>query len=93
MSCLAVALMVASMVALYTALPSIAVDIGASHVSESYAAALELAGRSGPVAEPFRQFAEAAFVHGISQAAFVLGCVVLVGAVPIAIWSPGRNRR
>lgn len=62
-------------------------------VSESYAAALELADRSGPVAEPFRQFAEAAFVHGISQAAFVLGCVVLVGAVPIAIWSPGRKRR
>ncbi|WP_330255461.1 MFS transporter [Nocardia sp. NBC_00565] len=61
-------------------------------VSESFAAALELADRSGPVAQPLREFAEAAFVHGISQAAFVLGCVVLVGAVPIACWAPGRKR-
>lgn len=61
-------------------------------VSESFAAAVELADRSGPVAQPLREFAEAAFVHGISQAAFVLGCVVLAGAVPIAGWAPGRKR-
>ncbi|WP_327097226.1 MFS transporter [Nocardia vinacea] len=61
-------------------------------VSESFAATLELADRSGPAAQPLREIAEAAFIHGISQATFALGCVVLVAAVPIACWGPGRKR-
>jgi EmrB/QacA subfamily drug resistance transporter len=57
-------------------------------VSNSLAAALEVAHRAGPQAKPLVDFAKAAFIHGADQAALVLAVVTAVGAVILAFWAP-----
>ncbi|NNH73168.1 MFS transporter [Nocardia uniformis] len=58
-------------------------------VSDSLAAALQVAERAGPQAEPLAAFAKTAFLEGFQQAGVALGCLTLVAAVLIAMWAPG----
>ncbi|MFC9895593.1 MFS transporter [Nocardia sp. NPDC127579] len=61
-------------------------------VSDSLAAALQVAERAGPQAEPLAAFAKDAFMHGVQQAALVVGCLTLAAAFLIALWAPGRSK-
>ena len=60
--------------------------------SDSLAAALQVAERSGPSAQQLAELAKAAFVHGNSQAALVLTVITAVSASVLAVWAPGRER-
>ncbi|MBL1078236.1 MFS transporter [Nocardia sp. 2] len=60
-------------------------------VSDSAAAALQVAERAGPQGQPLVDFAEAAFMHGFHQSSVALGSAALAGAVLIAAWAPGRS--
>ncbi|WP_297613729.1 MFS transporter [Nocardia sp.] len=62
-------------------------------VGDSLAAALQVAERGGPQAQPLADFAKTAFLHGFQQAGVALGCAALVAAVLIAAWAPGIARR
>lgn len=62
-------------------------------VSDSLAAALQVAERAGPQAEPLAEFAKSAFLEGFQQAGIALGCLTLVAAVLIAAWAPGASKR
>ncbi|WP_194813702.1 MFS transporter [Nocardia sp. XZ_19_385] len=61
-------------------------------VGDSLAAALQVAERAGPQAQPLADFAKEAFMHGVQQAALVVGCLTLVAAVLVAAWAPGRRK-
>ncbi|MFC9659659.1 MFS transporter [Nocardia sp. NPDC127606] len=61
-------------------------------VGDSLAAALQVAERAGPPAQPLADFAKAAFIHGMHQSATVLGCLTIGAAVLLAVWAPGRRR-
>lgn len=60
--------------------------------SDSLAAALQVAERSGPSARHLADTARAAFVHGNSQAALMLTAITVISALILAIWAPGRER-
>lgn len=60
--------------------------------SDSLAAALQVADRSGPAGAHLADVAKAAFVHGNSQAALVLTVITAVSALALAVWAPGRSR-
>ncbi|MEV0763435.1 MFS transporter [Nocardia sp. NPDC050435] len=61
-------------------------------VGDSLAAALQVAERAGPQAQPLADFAKDAFMHGVQQAALVVGCLTLAAAVLVAVWAPGRRK-
>ncbi|MFC9439137.1 MFS transporter [Nocardia sp. NPDC057030] len=61
-------------------------------VSDSLAAALQVADRVGPQAQPLVEFAKGAFVHGAQQSCLALGYVAFGAAVLVGIWAPGRSR-
>ncbi|WKG12894.1 MFS transporter [Nocardia sp. PE-7] len=61
-------------------------------VGDSLAAALQVAERAGPTAQPLADFAKSAFLHGMHQSATVLGLLTIGAAVVIAVWTPGRRR-
>ncbi|MGD9620700.1 MAG: MFS transporter [Mycolicibacterium sp.] len=60
-------------------------------VSDSLAAALEVADSSGPAGSQLADTATTAFVHGYSQGAVVLSIITVAGALVLAVWSPGRR--
>ncbi|GAB2631211.1 MFS transporter [Nocardia goodfellowii] len=60
-------------------------------VRDSLAAALQVAERAGPQAQPLADFAKDAFMHGVQQAALVVGCLTLIAALLISVWAPGRR--
>ncbi len=60
-------------------------------VHDSLAAALAVTGRAGPAARPLAEFARVAFVHGIHEAALVLGVIMACSAV-LALAAPGPGR-
>jgi len=59
-------------------------------VSDSLAAALQVADRSGASGQPLADIARDAFAHGNSQAALALSAITTVSAVILGIWAPGR---
>lgn len=61
-------------------------------VGDSLAAALQVAERAGPPAQPLADFAKSAFIHGMHQSATVLGLLTIGATVLIAFWTPGRRR-
>ncbi len=62
-------------------------------VADSLAAALQVADRAGPAAQPLAEFAKTAFVHGSTQAALALAAITAAGALALAILAPGRTPR
>jgi EmrB/QacA subfamily drug resistance transporter len=62
-------------------------------VSESLAAALQVADRAGPAGKPLADFAKDGFMHGLDRAAVVLSIISLVGALVIGLLAPGRSTR
>ncbi|WP_433655420.1 MFS transporter [Nocardia sp. CA-128927] len=62
-------------------------------VGDSLAAALQVADRAGPQAQPLVEFAKAAFIHGAQQSCLALGYLAFAAAVIVGIWAPGRPRR
>lgn len=60
-------------------------------VSDSLASALAVAESSGPAGSQLAEVATAAFVHGYSHGASVLSIITGVGALALAVWSPGRR--
>ncbi|WP_433710451.1 MFS transporter [Nocardia sp. CA-084685] len=61
-------------------------------ISGSLVGALAVAEHLGPQAQPLADAAKAAFVHGVRQAAAILGALTLVAAVAIGLLAPGRRR-
>ncbi|MFB8279358.1 MFS transporter [Nocardia colli] len=61
-------------------------------VSDSLAAALQVADRVGPQAQPLVEFAKGAFIHGAQQSCLALGYLAFGAAVLVGIWAPGRAR-
>ena len=59
-------------------------------ISDSLAAALQVADQSGPSGEPLADIARDAFAHGNSHAALALSAITTVSAVILGIWAPGR---
>jgi hypothetical protein len=59
-------------------------------ISDSLAAALQVAQHAGPSAEHVADIARAAFVHGNSHAALALSAITAVSALILGIWAPGR---
>lgn len=59
-------------------------------VSDSLAAALQVAQQSGLSAQHLADVARDAFVHGNSQAAQTLSAITTISAVILGIWAPGR---
>jgi len=62
-------------------------------VSESLAAALQVAERAGPSGRSMADVAREAFIHGNSQAALMLTVITAISALIIAVWAPGRGSR
>jgi EmrB/QacA subfamily drug resistance transporter len=60
-------------------------------ISDSLASALEVADASGSVGSQLADVATSAFVHGYSNGAVVLLIITVVGALVLAVWSPGRG--
>ncbi|NMN93823.1 MFS transporter [Antrihabitans stalactiti] len=60
-------------------------------VSHSLAAALQVADQAGPPGQQMADFAKAAFVHGTAQASLVLTIIIVVSAIVLAPWTPGRG--
>ncbi|MFZ2175398.1 MAG: MFS transporter [Rhodococcus sp. (in: high G+C Gram-positive bacteria)] len=60
-------------------------------VSGSLAAALHVADIAGPQGEQLATFAREAFLKGMDEASIVLACVLMVSAVLLAVWAPGRK--
>ncbi|MFD4180314.1 MFS transporter [Rhodococcus sp. NPDC058514] len=68
-------------------------EIAKEYVGSSLAAALEVARiGGGPQGEQLAEFARGAFMGGMSDASYVLAGVMLVSAVLVGIWAPGRAR-
>lgn len=59
-------------------------------ISDSLAAALQVAQHAGPYAEHVADIARAAFVHGNSHAALALSAITAVSALILGIWARGR---
>lgn len=55
--------------------------------------ALEVAGRMGPRGAELATAAQAAFLQGMESALLALAALVVVSAVVISLWAPGRNGR
>lgn len=64
-----------------------------SSATDSLAYALSIAERMGPQGAELASLAEAAFLHSMDQALMVLSAATLVGALFVAVWSPGRDGR
>ncbi len=62
-------------------------------VSNSLAAALEVADHAGPQGVQLTRYATAAFIHGAHNAALILAVITAVSAVIIAVWAPTRRTR
>ena len=62
-------------------------------VSDSLAAALEIAAQAGPMAQPLVDYAKEAFVNGSSQATLTLAILTAAAAVLLAILAPGTAAR
>ncbi|CAM4295172.1 MFS transporter [Nocardia ninae] len=62
-------------------------------VGDSLAAALQVAERAGPQAQPLIEFAESAFMHGAHQSCLALGYLAFGAAVVVGVWAPGRSRK
>jgi len=62
-------------------------------VSDSLAAALEIAAQAGPMAQPLVDYAKEAFVNGSSQATLTLAILTAAAAVLLAILAPGTAPR
>ncbi|WP_408633287.1 hypothetical protein [Mycolicibacterium arenosum] len=59
-------------------------------ISDSLAAALQVAQQAGPSAQQVADIARAAFVHGNSQAALALSAITAISALVLGVWAPGR---
>lgn len=59
-------------------------------ISDSLAAALQVAQHAGPYAEHVADIARAAFVHGNSHAALAMSAITAVSALILGIWARGR---
>lgn len=62
-------------------------------VTDSLASALALAEHLGPQGGPLADVARSAFLHATDQALLVLSILLVVGAVFVAAWAPGRDGR
>ncbi|MFC9969197.1 MFS transporter [Nocardia ignorata] len=62
-------------------------------VADSLAAALQVAEKGGPAAQPLAEYAKAAFVHGSGEAALVLAAITAAGAIVLAVLAPGPTTR
>ncbi|EME14401.1 MFS transporter [Rhodococcus triatomae] len=60
-------------------------------VGSSLAAALEVAKMAGPQGEQLADFARTAFMAGMSNAAYVLGGILMVAAVAVGVCAPARR--
>ncbi|MFD0364758.1 MFS transporter [Nocardia sp. GCM10030253] len=67
-------------------------EVAREPVGDSLAAALQVAERAGPQAQPLAEFAKSAFINGLQQSATALGLLTIGAAVLIAAWAPGRRR-
>lgn len=61
--------------------------------TDSLAAALSMAEHLGPQGGPLADLARAAFLHATDRALLVLSILMVVSAVFVAVWAPGRNGR
>ncbi|KGI67000.1 MFS transporter [Mycolicibacterium rufum] len=61
--------------------------------TDSLASALALAEHLGPQGAPLADLARSAFLHATDQALLVLSILLVVGAVFVAVWAPGRDGR
>lgn len=61
-------------------------------VGSSLAAALEVARLAGPQGDQLADFARSVFMDGMSDAARVLGAILVVAAVAVGVCAPGRRR-
>uniref|UniRef100_A0A5Q5CCI1 Major facilitator superfamily MFS_1 n=1 Tax=Mycobacterium sp. (strain JLS) TaxID=164757 RepID=A0A5Q5CCI1_MYCSJ len=61
--------------------------------TDSLAHALAISEQMGPQGEQLADFARDAFMQAADQALFALSALLVVGAVFVAIWSPGRDGR
>lgn len=73
-----------------SALPALPAQVR-EPVSDSPAAALEVADSSGPDGSQLADAATSAFVHGYSYGAVVLSIITVAGALILAVWAPGRR--
>lgn len=60
---------------------------------DSLAAATQVSASTGPQLDAALDAAKAAFVHGCSVAAIILGAISAVSAIAVAVWAPGRTDR
>lgn len=60
-------------------------------VSDSLAAALQVADHAGPAGLQLAREANAAFIHGTHNAAMILAAITAASAVIVAVWAPGRH--
>ncbi|MEU7144524.1 MFS transporter [Nocardia sp. NPDC046473] len=67
-------------------------EVARGPVADSLAAALQVADRAGPQAQPLAEFAKAAFIHGAQQSCLALGYLAFAAAVVVGVWAPGRPR-
>ncbi|SEL80948.1 MFS transporter [Rhodococcus maanshanensis] len=67
-------------------------EVAKEPVGASLASALEVAKRAGPQGEQLADFARDAFMAGMSHSSYVLAAVMLVSAVLVGVWAPGRVR-
>ncbi|MFD1812509.1 MFS transporter [Rhodococcus gannanensis] len=67
-------------------------DAAKEPVGSSLAAALEVSKLAGPQGEQLADFARSAFMDGMSDAAHVLGVIVIVAAGVAAVYAPRRRR-
>ncbi|MGL4304744.1 MAG: MFS transporter [Mycobacteriaceae bacterium] len=68
-------------------------EVAKQPVADSLASALEVAKAAGSQGDPLADFATEAFVRGMQISSYSLAAVVALGALLIALWSPGRNGR
>ncbi|AFM15749.1 sugar phosphate permease [Mycolicibacterium chubuense NBB4] len=61
--------------------------------TDSLASALSIAERLGPRGNALADQAQTAFLHAADQALLALSVLLVVGAVFVAVWSPGRDGR
>jgi len=59
----------------------------------SLAEALAVAERLGPQGGPLADLAKSAFLHAMASSVSVLAVVIVVAAVLVAFWAPGRDGR
>jgi len=59
----------------------------------SLAEALAVAGRLGPQGGPLAELAKTAFIDAMASSVLVLAAVIVIAAVFVAFWAPGRDGR